>query len=48
MTIDEALKNAARVLEKAEDAPPTVAEGLNKTASAWLEMASLLMARQRV
>lgn len=49
MTIDEALAKAARVLESAEEAAtvPAKAEALHKVASSWLEMASLLLAREQ-
>lgn len=49
MTVDTALANAARVLEKAEDPamPPATAEVLHKVASSWLDMASLLIAREQ-
>ncbi|MFE0808202.1 hypothetical protein ACFW34_12050 [Streptomyces sp. NPDC058848] len=46
MTLDEALKNAARCLEKAEGAPEVVANTLNTTAQSWLRMADILLVRE--
>jgi len=45
-SLDEALTHAARCLTKAEDAPPDVAAKLNETATRWLDMANILLARQ--
>ncbi|MFJ3021476.1 hypothetical protein ACIPH4_11060 [Streptomyces tendae] len=44
-TIDDALVHAARCLSKAEDALPETAGRLNETASHWIDMANLLLAR---
>ena len=43
-TLDEALTNAGRCLQKAEDAPPEMAAKLTATASRWLDMANILLA----
>ncbi|MER6832694.1 hypothetical protein ABT320_01670 [Streptomyces cellulosae] len=45
MTLEEALKNAARCLEKAENSPAPVASALTTTAESWLRMADIILMR---
>jgi hypothetical protein len=48
MTIDEAVANAARVLEAAEQAPTPRSQELNEVANSWLRIAEFLAAHRRV
>lgn len=49
ITADEALTNAARLLERAEIEPnPTLMERFDSLACSWLAMANLLAEKERV